>query len=157
MDRLKTFGKYILWIVGFWLFSNILIFVGLNANYDNIDLEGQLPNQIEVSKAEATLVNGRIRGQIQNKPENNLNGKFIKINLYSERDNILGTKYIQIANLGQDSKEDFSTYFKVKDVASYSVEITNKAEKVDESLDVFMTKEMKFYTIVALVVFAMII
>lgn len=148
MDTLKTFAKYIILLVAFYIFSNFLIFVGLNSNYNNIDLKGTLPLQVQITKAEATLVNGRISGTIQNSPENNLNGKYIRINLYSERDVLLGVKYLDIVNLGENAQEEFNTYFKAQGVEYYSVEITSEVEEVSEDLSVFISEDMKTYAII---------
>lgn len=157
MDTLKTFAKYIILLVAFYFFSNFLIFVGLNSTYDNISLKGELPSQVQIDRAEATLVNGRIYGTIQNSDENDLNGKYIKINLYSERDVLLGVKYLDIVNLGENAQEEFKAYFKVQDIASYSIEITDEVEEVSSDLSVFISEDMKPYAIIAALIVLMFI
>lgn len=63
MKRMGTFLKYALWIIAFWILSNFLIEVGLNSNYKKIERRDDL-SLVSIYQAEATKVNGRIRGFI---------------------------------------------------------------------------------------------
>lgn len=63
MKRMGTFLKYALWIIAFWILSNFLIEVGLNSNYKKIERRDELSG-VSIYQAEATKVNGRIRGFI---------------------------------------------------------------------------------------------
>ena len=65
MKKMGTFLKYILWIIAFFIFSNFLIEVGLNSNYKKIERRDEL-SVVSIYQAEATKVNGRIRGFINN-------------------------------------------------------------------------------------------
>lgn len=53
MDRLKTFLKYALWIIGFFILSNFLIYVGLNSNYRDLERKDSI-QQVQIYQAEAT-------------------------------------------------------------------------------------------------------
>ena len=105
MDRMKTFFIYALIIVGFYLLSNLLIEVGLNSRYKDIQRTDNL-TQVGIYQAEATKVNGRIRGTITNSEPEELNGKYVKIDFFSKRNVSLGNKYIEVINL----KENEATY-----------------------------------------------
>ena len=64
---MSTPQKIIIWIlilVGVWVLSDFLINVGLNSIYKDIQREDKNP-QIVVYQADATYVNGRIRGLIK--------------------------------------------------------------------------------------------
>ena len=37
MDRVKTLFKYALWIILFWILSDILIYLGINSTYKDIE------------------------------------------------------------------------------------------------------------------------
>ena len=128
MDRLKTFLKYALWIIGFFILSNFLIYVGLNSNYRDLERKDSI-QQVQIYQAEATKVNGRIRGLIQNSNNENLDGKYIEVDLYSKRDVFLGRKYIQIENLEQGQSQAFEMLFKFQFFSSYKISI------VDERMD----------------------
>lgn len=141
MDRVKTFAKYAIWLVLFWILSDILIYYGINSTYKAITPKWEQTKQISVNNAEATRVNGRINGIVTNSEDNNLSGKYLKVDLYSERGNLLGTNYLEIGNLDANKTKDFETYFKIQDVKSYNISVVDeKAEKVQE--ESFMTEDM---------------
>ena len=142
MDRLKTFFIYFIIFVAFFFFSNVLIFVGLNTNYKNISNRGEIPSEVQISQAEATLVNGRIRGTITNNGEEDLNGKYMRVNLYSKRDVLLGTKYLDINNLEQGATDNFELYFKANNVEYYDIIFTDTAEFVHKDLNVFIGRAL---------------
>lgn len=131
MDRMKTFLKYALWVIGFMILSEFLINVGLNSTYKDITRKDNLV-QVSVYQAEATLVNGRMRGIITNSEQEDLNGKYVRIDFYSKRDVFLGSKYIEINNLTQNQTQSFEIFFKLKDVASYEIKIVNEKEPGSE-------------------------
>ena len=66
MSTVKKFAKYVIWIILFWILSDILIYYGLNSTYKDIENKGDNISQVTVSAAEATKVNGRIIGKISN-------------------------------------------------------------------------------------------
>lgn len=78
MKRMGTFLKYALWIIGFWILSNFLIEVGLNSNYKGIERKDEV-SQVSIYQAEATKVNGRIRGFIKNSRRAKLKWEIYKI------------------------------------------------------------------------------
>lgn len=125
MDRMKTFLKYALWLILFIILSEVLINVGLNSTYKKIERQDNV-SQVNVYQAEATLVNGRIRGLITNSQEQNLSGKFVEIAFYSKRDVFLGRKYIQIEQLEPNGTQSFEALFKLKEVAKYKVDIVEQ-------------------------------
>ena len=142
MGTLKKFAKYIIWIVLFWIFTDFLIFFGLNANYDKLttSTNSTIPSQVEIEQAEATLVNGRIRGKIKNDEEEDLNGKYMKVDLYSPRDVLLGTKYMEISDLEKGESNDFELFFKAQDADHYDISFVDKVEEKEED---FIDKGIK--------------
>lgn len=125
---MKTFLKYALWVIGFFILSEFLINVGLNSTYKDIERR-DANSQVSIYQAQATLVNGRIKGIVTNSEPEQLNGKYICIDFYSKRDVFLGKKYIQVENLGENESKPFEAYFKLKDVASYEVSIVDNKEE----------------------------
>ena len=140
MDRLKTFLKYVLWLIGFFILSNFLIYVGLNSSYRDIERKDNI-EEVQVYQAEATKVNGRIRGLIQNIEEENLAGKYIEIDMYSKRDVFLGREYIQIEEKEQGEPQAFEMLFKLQDVSSYEINIVDEKQEGGELelLDIELT------------------
>ena len=126
MDRVKTFIKYALWIVAFAVFSEILINVGLNSTYREMEKTGNIPEQVTINQAESTSVNQRIRGTITNSGDEDLNGKYMKMDFYSERGVFLGEKYIPIQNVNKGETTDFEIFSKLQNAKSYVVSIVDE-------------------------------
>lgn len=131
MSKVKKIFTYVLWLIGFFILSEILINVSLNSSYKPIGRKDSTPN-INVYQAEATKVNGRIRGIIDNS-ENKIQGKYLKIDIYSPRDVKLGTKYIDISNVNPGETDSFEVYYKLQDTSYYNISIVNEMEKVDDT------------------------
>lgn len=152
MDRIKTFAKYAIWLILFWLLSDALIYYGINSTYKDIKMKSEMPNQISIENAEATKVNGRIKGNVYNSEENDLSGKYLKIDLYAESGNLLGTNYLDIGNLRANEIKSFETYFKVQDVKSFDISVAD--EKVEETTEgIFMKEDMKEIGIISLLTY----
>ncbi len=152
MDRIKTFAKYAIWLILFWLLSDALIYYGINSTYKDIKMKSEMPNQISIENAEATKVNGRIKGNVYNSEENDLSGKYLKIDLYAESGNLLGTNYLDIGNLRANENKSFETYFKVQDVKSFDISVAD--EKVEETTEgIFMKEDMKEIGIISLLTY----
>ena len=151
MSRLKTFAKYVVWIILFWILSDILIYYGINSTYKDIKNKTEIPNQVEVKEAEATKVNGRINGIVVNNEENDLSGKYLKIDLYADSGSLLATEYEEIGNLRANEVKSFETYFKMQDVKEYEISVVD--EKQETTSEVFMTEDMTRAGVLALLTY----
>lgn len=152
MSTLKKFTKYIIWIILFWILSDILIYYGINSTYKDIVLKGEEQSQIKIDNAEATKVNGRINGTILNSKENDLSGKYLKVDLYAESGNLLGTNYLNIDNLRENETKKFETYFKIQDVKAYSISIMDEKDNENPS-ELFMTEDMSNFGVLVLLTY----
>lgn len=159
MDRMKTFGKYVLWIIAFYIFTMICAYVGFNATYQDINSIGTMPEQMTIDIAQATKVNGRIYGKVTSKQENDLNGKYIKVQIYTKKGKLTGTKFLKIENTQINEPKKFAVTFTAENIGYYKVDILDDSEDVQEEIeslrdlykDVFTDEELKMYTIVTLV------
>lgn len=152
MDTMKRFAKYLILLIVFWVFSDILINVSINSIYKDIEPQNPLSSQISISRAEATSVNGRINGVVTNNTDNNISGKYLKVDLYSSTGNLLGTKFLDIGNVGDNESRSFETYFKFQNVKAYDVTIVD--EKTDEvSSESFMTEDMTNFAVLLLLTY----
>ena len=131
MKRTKTLLMYGLWIVLFIIFSEFLINVGLNSSYKPIERRDNV-SQVNVYQAEATLVNGRIRGLITNSETDNISNKYLEFDFYSERDVYLGKKIINVNELQPGETQNFEILFKVEDVNYYTVSVLNERPEGEE-------------------------
>ena len=129
MDKVKKYILYIVLLVVFALFSNLLIAVGLNANYKAIERKQDNLSQVEIFQAEATKVNGRIRGVINNK-DNKIEEKYLKLDFYTSRDVNMGSKYIEIDH--EQEEMPFEAFFKLNNISYYKVSLVNEKDPQGE-------------------------
>lgn len=128
MDRMKTFFKYTLVIIAFFIFSELMINLNLETTYRNIGRKDNL-SQITIYQAQATKINGRIKGKIYNNEQNKITNEYLRIDLYSERDNLLGSKYIDVSNLRENETREIEVYFKLQDVEYYEMVFTDEKQE----------------------------
>lgn len=156
MNAFSTMQKIAIWIfilVGVFVLSDFLINVGLNSAYKDIVREDK-NSEIVIYQADATYINGRIRGVIQN--TQNVGDKYLKIELYSKRDVLVGKGYIELQDLEEKESQPFELLFRAKDVATYKVETVKEKEAGDEIeiLPKELTKsEIVLGTILTLLIF----
>ena len=153
MERLKKFLLYIIIILAFFAFSDLLINIGLNTTYKKIDGKNNI-EQIDITRAEATLVNGRIFGKLNTPMTAELYKKYIKMDLYSDNNVLLGTKYIEMKSLATNNNS-FETYFKFQNVKRYEITLVDEKaeEKSGELFDIKLSQtEILLGVIVALLV-----
>ena len=163
MGRLKTLRKYLIWLIAFYLFSMIFIYIGLNARYNNIDSNGEVPGNVKIELAQATSVNGRILGKITSTEADNLNGKYLKVDIFSKREELIGTKYLKLDNLKLNEPNRFAVYFSAQNIKKYSVDILDYSEeqlkeesRVKEMYKkVFRDQDMPIWLIILLVAYAL--
>ena len=144
MNRMKTLFKYALWIVLFWILSDILIYFGINSTYKDIEQKGETPVGIEIIQMQATTVNGRTKLKIN---DSGLSGKYIKLDLYSSTGVDLATQYIEIGNV-KESKE-IETYFKISEVKSYEITVV---EEMGETTEGFMDTALSTLTVLGILI-----
>lgn len=125
MTDLNKDIKIVLLVVGGFLLTSFLIFIGFNVNYKPIELKAELPNVITIEKAEATKVQARVYGRIRNTEESDFNGKYIKVSLYNANNENISTEYLKIENLGKDENKLFRANFNAEKAKSYTVDLVD--------------------------------
>lgn len=150
---MKTLTLYVLAIIGFFLFSELLINASLESEYTKIGRRDEI-SQVVITQAEATRVNGRIKGSVINPEENPINGKYLKFDFYSSRDVLKGTKYIDISGLQQNELQEIEMHFKLEGVSYYTISIVDeKTEKEIELLPQDLNKtQIVIATFLALII-----
>ena len=146
MDRIKTFAKYAIWLILFWILSDILIYLGINSTYKDIEQRGETPVGIEIIQMQATTVNGRAKIKAN---DSTLSGKFLKIDLYSSTGVTLGKQYIDIGNLKENESKEIETYFKISEVRSYSITVV---DEMGESTEGFMDTALSALTVLGILI-----
>lgn len=112
---------------------------------------GNVPQGVKIEYAESTLVNGRIKGTIENTGDEDLTGKYIQMDFYSSKNNLLGTKYIPIEATSTGAQE-FETFFELQDVKSYDMSIVDQKNLPELEL---IPEEMKKPEIILLSIMTM--
>ena len=146
MSRMKTFAKYAIWLILFWILSDILIYLGINSTYKDIDRRGEIPTGIEVVEMQATTVNGRTKIKIN---DENLSDKFVKIDLYSSTGVNLGTQYLEIGKVRENEIKEIETYFKISEVKSYEITVV---EEMGQSTEGFMDTALSALTVLGILI-----
>lgn len=144
MDRMKTFFIYAIIVVAFYFLSNLLIYLFINGSYK--DITGKVTvNNIDILEAKATYVNGYIDGKIKNNTQEEITNKYVKIDIYSERNVCLGTKYVEIEKLSANETMDFHIGYKLKDSDRYEISIVDN--KIDIEEEQLISDELAWYAI----------
>ena len=125
MARVKTFFIYFLLVLGFFLFSQIIIYFAINTTYayKSVESKTTIPMQIEV---QATSVNGFAKGKVINQTENKIENKYIKIECYSKNNILMGTKYIKIDKIEAKEEKEFEVRFNFNRVDKAVVDIVDE-------------------------------
>ena len=144
MDRMKTFAKYAIWLILFWILSDILIYFGINSTYKDIEQRGETPAGIEIVQMQATTVNGRGKVKVT---DNQLKSKYLKIDLYSSTGVNLGTQYISLNNL--DENNEIETYFKISEVKSFEITVV---DEMGVSTEGFMDTALSTLTVLGILI-----
>ncbi len=107
MEAFETKKKVVIWVlilIGVYVLSDFLIYVGINSTYKDIQRQDS-NSQVVVYQADATFVNGRIRGMI--KDTNEIQGKYLKVELYTKRDVLVGKSYIEVKDKEASETQPF--------------------------------------------------
>lgn len=165
MEKLKTFLKYIIWIVSLAAFSALLIYIGLNSTYKNIEPIQKPISQINVEIAQATTVNGKIYGKVTNTEENYINDKYIRVEIFNKRMESMGTKYLKIEDLDVGRTKLFAVNFTAENIKYYTIDIVEDSAKTAEEAkkaedlykDIFTKEELKQRAIIGLLLYMLLV
>lgn len=146
MERMKTLGTYALFVILFWIFSDILINVGINSTYKDMERRGSIPAGVKVEQMQSTAVNGRIALEVNDIA---LSGKYIKVDLYSESGINLGTQYLDVGTVKENQVKELETYFKISEVKSYEISVV---DEMGTSTDGFMDTALSTISVVVIVI-----
>jgi len=127
MDRLKTFGMYILIIIVIYIFVSLASYGFIVKAYKDINEYEILTTspKIEIIDSEATYVNGYVVAKVTNNTGKEINKAYIKLDLYTENDNYLGTKYNEINDFSNNEILEVKTNFKFNGVENYKISVVD--------------------------------
>lgn len=150
---MKTFGLLALATLAFFIFSNVMINIAVKTSYTPMDSYITLRDNIKVNieEAKATYVNGYVGGSITNNGSD-ISKTYIKIDICSKRDVLLGTRYVTLEDWKQGETKEFRMGFKLTDADYCRVSVVDEIPE-DVTQEQFMSVNMKFTLLVTTVVF----
>ena len=157
MSRLKTLFMYGVWVLVFFIFSQVMIYIAINTTYKhkNVEIGTSVITEAEV---QATSINGFAKCKITNNTSSNIEGKYIKIECYSENNITMGTKYIKIDKILTNEEKEFEVRFNYSKVDSAKIELIdelpNDATKEQMISDEKMNAVMVISSLILLFSFA---
>lgn len=150
MDRLKTFLKYLIVFVAFYIFTDVLTSIALSNNYKimqcaEFDSGSYI---VETQNAKSTSVSGYIDGTIKLKPEYENPEKYLEFDFYSKYGNLMGRKYLDLSDKDLTSEQPFKINFDFDDILKYEVKATNDVQKISEIQKDMVSKGYMALTVV---------
>mgnify|MGYP005778438197 CR=1 FL=1 len=129
MSRMKTFFKYFLAIVIVYILVDVISFYLLKSTYKTKEysVENSILD-IQIDEAKATLVNGNIKGKVKNNTDVNVSDKYLKIDSYSKREVLLGTKYVKLKDLKPGEETDFTSSFNYEQIDNIKISLIDNKE-----------------------------
>lgn len=134
MSRMKTFLKYVILLLLFYVFSNIMINAFLKVSYTNVsDYDINVSEAfVDVIEAKVSNRNGYINGIIKNNTDNVIENKYLKFSMLSKNGNVLGEKYVKIDKIEVNQLRNFEVKFDYDNVKTFKIEMTDtKPEDID--------------------------
>lgn len=134
MSRMKTFLKYVILLLLFYVFSNIMINAFLKVSYTNVsDYDINVSEAfVDVTEAKVSNRNGYINGIIKNNTDNVIENKYLKFSMLSKNGNVLGEKYVKIDKIEVNQLRNFEVKFDYDNVKTFKIEMTDtKPEDID--------------------------
>ncbi len=133
MARMKTFFIYLLLVVLFFIFSQVMIYIAINTTYKYKSVEILTTIPVE-AKVEATSINGKAKVKVTNNTETSIENKYIEIACYSKHNVLMGTKYIKIDKIDAKDEKEFEVHFNYNRVDKAVINIVD--EKILEENNV---------------------
>ena len=125
MDRMKTFFKYVLMVVLFYVFSNVMTNAFLKVSFSEIkDYEiNTEPLYVDVKEAEASN---------RNNSDSVVENKYLKFSMLSKNGNVLGEKYVRIDKIEVNQLKKYEVDFDYDNVKSFKIELVDsKPEEIN--------------------------
>ena len=150
MNRLKTFLKYLIIFVAFYIFTDLLTSIALSNNYKQMQCEGFDSGSyvVEMKNSKSTSVSGYVDGTIKLKQEYENPEKYLEFDFYSKYGNLMGRKYLDLSKVDLTTEQEFKVNFDYDDIAKYEVKATNDVQKISEIQKDMISKGYMALTVV---------
>lgn len=149
MSRMKTFLIYALIVLAIILCTDGLSNIILESNYEDLGYDiGVESPKIEILEAKTTKDNGRIKIRITNNTDKKIENKFLKIDLYSDIGNLLGTEYIKIEGIEKGETQEFELKYRQNNVHHFKLTMIDELPEKIYTYHV-LTKEGRLLVVIA--------
>ena len=133
MARMKTLITYGLCIVGFIFLSYLLENALLGNMY--ITMRAETPSlmdgvEIENVEAKASNVSGYMSFKVTDKSQGGKQ-KYIQIDLYNKKGNLVATKYIPIEDLDKNGQKEYAIKLKGHEIRHYKLSVIDELPNKD--------------------------
>ena len=131
MSRMKTFFIYLLLFVGLYVVSNLLIDAYIKTSYYKIetyDIDVKEAN-ITIMTAKASKDDGHIEGKIVNNTNEKVTNRYMKVELFSNKDVNLGTEYVKIDELNPGDLKNFKIDFTCDNATSFKITFISEEQR----------------------------
>lgn len=129
MSRMKTFFKYFLAIIIVYIIVDLGSFYVLKSTYLTKDysVEESILD-VQVTEAKATYLNGYVNGTVKNNTDTAVTNKYLKIDSYSKRGVLLGTKYVKLNDLNPSEETQFNSSFNYEQIDNLKISVIDGTE-----------------------------
>lgn len=144
MKRMKTFCKYALWIIAFFIFSTIGSDLLIQKSYkpvsnENIHIEKSTDGfEITVERADSNKRQGYFIGTVKNTSKHVIEKKYVKVDSFY-KGKLMQEKYLAFENLQPGEERKFKLLYKVGQIdefrVSYVDEIPVNRTIIDKGID----------------------
>lgn len=128
--RMRVFLCYLLILIAFFIFSDVMIYLYTKSMYKpmtSYEINTTAP-MVTVSTAEASNVNGNVKGIIRNTTDEDIQNQYLKFDFYTPRDVNVGTKFIEIGSLKIGEEKDYELGFRYDNVTSVKISMIDESE-----------------------------
>ena len=133
---MKRFFKYFLAIIIVYVIVDIASLYVLKTTYKTKEYSVETEEfSIQIDEAKATFVNGYIKGKVRNIQSKHLSNKYLKVDAYSKRGVLLGTKFVEIPTLVPSEAVDINASFNYEQIDKLKIYTIDESELPDGALD----------------------
>ena len=128
--RMKVFFCYLLIFVAFFIFSDFMMYAYTKSLYKPMkSYEVNIVSpEVTVEVAEASNVNGNVKGKVKNTTGDIVEDKYLKFDFYTDRNTNVGTKYLKLDKLYEGEEQKYELGFRYDNVTSVEVNMVDVAD-----------------------------
>ena len=117
MSRLKTFGKYLLMFVAFYIFVTVVSIGFIKGTYETMEQKVYSSDEIQIEVDEAKSTNNS---------DSDIHSKYVKINFLSKKGNVILTKYLDIDELKAKETKNFTINFEAENIKLFNMSVVDE-------------------------------